>query len=248
MRPHYIIGFLSTLLCLVLAVTPALAGNKRIMSIKAAKVMAERALVESIYGLKLRAEERVEDMVAASFMGNAESKTSASIKGVEFEEVLYDETQDIAQVTASVRMPSITNVDGVTVDLQSKLFRRVGFGTSTPSAAGPLQALRAAELDAYKELIKNLVGFELESHTTVENFMLQSDLVKTKVMATLFLAELTEYGWTPEGDAFVKMQLNLSEAGQMLGQNLITDRDIIEVEGMGAQVDDFSEVNGGSNQ
>jgi hypothetical protein len=228
----------------MLTAGPVLAGNKRIMSVHTAKVMAERALVESMYGLKLRAEERVEDMVAASFIGNAESKTSAQIKGVVFEEVIYDATQDIAQVTASVRMPSITNIDGLTVDLQNKLFRRVGFGTSTPSAAGPLQALRAAELDAYKELIKTLVGFELESHTTVENFMLKSDMVKTKVMATLFMAELTEYGWTPEGDAFVKMQLNLKEASEMLGENLITDREIIEVEGQGAQVDDFTSANG----
>jgi hypothetical protein len=93
-------------------------------------------------------------------------------------------------------------------------------------------------------LIKQLVGFELESHTTVENFMLTSDTVKTKVMATLFMAQLTEYGWTPQGDAYVKMQLDLKEASQILGQNLITDREVIEVEGQGAQTDDFTEANG----
>lgn len=229
--------------CVLLAVSPALAGNKRIMTVKAAKVMAERALVESVYGLKLRAEERVEDMVAASFLGNTESKTSAQIKGIVFEEVIYDADRDIAQVTASVKIPSITNIDGQTVSFGNKLFRRVGFATSTPKSAGPLKAMRAAELDAYKELIKQLVGFELESHTTVENFMLTSDLVKTKVMATLFMAELTEYGWTPEGDAYVKMQLNLKDASEILGQNIMTDREIIDVEGQGAQEDDFSSAN-----
>jgi len=244
MRPNRIANVIICIISLLLATSSAWAGNKRIMSVKAAKVMAERALVESVYGLKLRAEERVEDMVAASFIGNTESKTSAQIKGVTFVEVIYDADQDIAQVTASVQVPEITNVDGVTVDLKNKVFRRVGFATSTPSEAGPLRALRAAELDAYKELIKQLVGFELESHTTVENFMLTSDLVKTKVMATLFMAELTEYGWTPEGDAFVKMQLNLREASDILGQNLITSSDIIEVEGQGAQTDDFTKANG----
>ncbi|OHB33078.1 MAG: hypothetical protein A2X84_02560 [Desulfuromonadaceae bacterium GWC2_58_13] len=244
MLPNRTASFVIFVVCLFLSTSSAWAGNKRIMSVKAAKVMAERALVESVYGLKLRAEERVEDMVAASFIGNTESKTSAQIKGITFEEVVYDATQDIAQVTASVRVPQITNIDGVTVELKDKLFRRVGFATSTPSAAGPLQALRAAELDAYKELIKQLVGFELESHTTVENFMLTSDLVKTKVMATLFMAQLTEYGWTPEGDAYVKMQLNLKEASEILGQNLITDSEIIEVEGQGAQTDDFTKANG----
>lgn len=244
MPSKYPVFFLAVLSCLMLVATPAMAGNKRIMSVKAAKVMAERALVESVYGLKLRAEERVEDMVAASFIGNTESKTAAQIKGIVFEEVIYDAKQDIAQVTASVKMPSITNIDGQTVNLGNKVFRRVGFATSTPKEAGPLKALRAAELDAYKELIKQLVGFELESHTTVENFMLTSDVVKTKVMATLFMAELTEYGWTPEGDAYVKMQLNLKEASEVLGQNIITDREIIDVEGQGAQVDDFTAANG----
>ncbi len=244
MPSKYPVFFLAVLSCLMLVATPAMAGNKRIMSVKAAKVMAERALVESVYGLKLRAEERVEDMVSASFIGNTESKTAAQIKGIVFEEVIYDANQDIAQVTASVKMPSITNIDGQTVNLGNKVFRRVGFATSTPKAAGPLKALRAAELDAYKELIKQLVGFELESHTTVENFMLTSDVVKTKVMATLFMAELTEYGWTPEGDAYVKMQLNLKEASEVLGQNIITDREVIDVEGQGAQVDDFTAANG----
>lgn len=234
---------LAILSCLLLVATSALAGNKRVMSVKAAKVMAERALVESVYGLKLRAEERVEDMVAASFIGSTESKTAAQIKGIVFEDVVYDTKKDIAQVTASVKVPSITNVDGQTVNFGNKLFRRVGFATSTPKAASPLKALRAAELDAYKELIKQLVGFELESHTTVENFMLTSDSVKTKVMATLFMAELTEYGWTPEGDAYVKMQLNLKDASEVLGQNILTDREIIDVEGQGAQEDDFTAAN-----
>ncbi len=223
----------------VLAI-PAQAGNKRIMAVKAAKVVAERALVESIYGLKLRAEEKVVDMVAASFSGNTESKTSAQIKGITYEEVIYDAEQDIAQVTAIVSLPSITNIDGNFVDLQGKVFRRVGFASSTPAMAGPLRALRAAEIDAYKELIKKLVGFELESHTTVENFILTSDVVKTKVMATLFMTELNEYGWTSDGNAFVKMQLNLRDASQMLGENIISDSDVIEVEGQGAQVDDFA--------
>jgi hypothetical protein len=75
------------------------AGNKRIMSTRAAKVMAERALVESVYGLKVRSTEEVQDMVAASFIGKTESKTSARIKGIKFEEVVYDSEKDIAKVT-----------------------------------------------------------------------------------------------------------------------------------------------------
>ena len=218
------------LLCIGISVlTPPLwAGNRRIMSIRAAKVLAERALVESVYGLKVKCSETVEDMVAASFEGKTESKTMAQIKGIVYEDVCYDAEKDIAKVTAAVSLDSITNIDGETVDLNNKVFRRVAFATSTPSMAKPIRALRAAELDAYAQLAKRIVGFNLESHTTVENYMLKSDLVKTKVLATLYLAELVGYGWDDSGDAYVSMTLNVDEVSQMLGEAVVGKGEVRE--------------------
>ncbi|MEN8263352.1 MAG: hypothetical protein ABFR82_07810 [Nitrospirota bacterium] len=218
------------------------AGNKRIMSTRAAKVLAERALVESVYGLKVRATEEVQDMIAASFIGRTESKTSARISGVKFEEVIYDAQKDIAKVTATVQLANIENIDGQVMDLQNKVFRRVAFATSTPSQAGPLQALRAAEVDAYKQLAKRVVGFTLESQTTVENYILKSDTVKTKVLATMYLAQLTDYGWDDAGDAYVKMSLDIAAISEILGEEIVSDEKVIEVEGAGAQVDDFKKA------
>jgi hypothetical protein len=229
-------------LAVLMMTTGTWAGNKKIMSIRAAKVLAERALVESVYGLKVRATEEVQDMVAASFVGTTQSKTSARIKGVKFEEVVYDGEKDIAKVTAIVSLPSIENIDGEVLDLQGKIFRRVAFATSTPAQAGPLKALRAAELDAYKQLVKEIVGFTLESQTTVENYMLKSDSVKTKVLATMYMAQVTEFGWDEEGNAFVKMSLNANEIGAMVGEPVMDGQELIEVEGMGAQQDDFSQA------
>ncbi len=236
---HMIIALIALIL---MAPGPASAGNKKIMSIKMAKVLAERALVESLYGLKVRATEEVEDMVASSFQGSTESKTSARISGINFDEVVYDPEKDIAKVTASAALDSITNIDGDTINLQGKVFRRVAFATSTPASAGPLRAMRAAELDAYKQLVKRIVGFTLESQTTVENYMLKSDMVKTKVLATMYMSELSDYGWDENGDAFVKMKLNVKEVGNMLGESVVGAEEVIEVEGMGAHQDDFSQA------
>ena len=211
------------------------------MSIRAAKVLAERALVESIYGLKIRATEQVADMVAASFDGKTESKTSAKIKGISFDEVIYDRQKDIAKVTASVSLPSITNIDGVEMNLHNKVFRRVAFATSTPAMANPLKALRAAELDAYTQLVKRIVGFTLESQTTVENYMLKSDTVTTKVLATTYLAEVNDFGWDETGDAFVKMSLDVKAVSEMMGQAVVGEGEIITVEGAGAQDNDFQQ-------
>ncbi len=221
------------------------AGNKKIMSTRAAKVLAERALVESVYGLKVRATEQVQDMIASSFIGKTESKTSARISGVKFEEVIYDAQKDIAKVTATVQLDSIENIDGQIMDLKNKVFRRVAFATSTPSQAGPLKALRAAEVDAYKQLVKRVVGFTLESQTTVENYMLKSDMVKTKVLATIYLAQMTDFGWDDAGDAYVKMSLDIAAISEILGEEIAGDDKFIEVEGAGAQVDDFKKAQSG---
>ena len=70
------------LFCLLVLPNGAWASNKRIMTINAAKVVAERALMETVYGLKVRGNESVENMIATSYMGTAESKTEAQIVGV----------------------------------------------------------------------------------------------------------------------------------------------------------------------
>jgi len=229
-----------TLACISILSPFCWAGNKKIMSTRAAKVLAERAIVESVFGLKLRATETVEDLVAANFIGKTETKTSALIKGIKIEEVTYDAKKDLAKATASIKLDTISNIDGATVDLKGKVFQRVAFATSTPSQAGPVRALRAAELDAYKQMIKRVVGFTLESATIVENYMLTSDLVKTKVLATLYLAEVLDYGWDESGNAYVKMALNVKDASAVLGEDVVDTDALIEVEGQGAQTDDFT--------
>lgn len=218
------------------------AGNKKIMSTRAARVLAERAIVESVYGLKIRSSEEVIDMIAASFVGKTESKTSAEMQGIKIDEVIYDEEKDIAQATASISLDEITNIDGQTLNLNGKTFKRVAFATSTPANAGPIKALRAAELDGYKNLVKSVVGFTLESQTTVENYMLTSDVVKVKVMATTYLADLKDYGWDQEGNAYVKFRVNVKDIEELLGAKIPGAAEYVEVEGHGAATDDFSEA------
>jgi len=222
----------------------AQAGNKKIMTIRAAKVLAERGIVESIYGLKIRSTESVEDMIAAGFQGKTESKTKAEIRGIKIAEVVYDKERDIAKATATITLNKFVGIDGNELDFKGKTFTRVGFATSTPAMAGPLQALRAAELDAYKQLAKRIVGFTLESQTTVENYIMKSDLVKSKVLATIYLARVTDYGWDEDGNAYVKMAIDTDEVSDILGQKIVDVDKIIEVEGQGAQADDYSQAQG----
>jgi hypothetical protein len=63
-----------------------------------------------------------------------------------------------------------------------------------------LKALRVAQIDAYRALAERVYGFQLESGSTIFNYMLQSDAVKAKMAALLKGAtemskpEYTDYG------------------------------------------------------
>jgi hypothetical protein len=221
--------------------TPAWAGNKKLMTVNAAKVLAERAIVESVIGLRERATERVENMVAADY--RIDASTAAAIKGIEYEDIVYDPEKDIAKVTAKINVGRVINIIGRDIDYGDRTIRRTAFATSTPSMAGPLKALRAAELDAYKQLLKVIVGFRLESGSTVENFILQNDVVRTKLLAALWGAEMVGYRWDNEGDAFVKMQLRANYIRDILGQRIRDSfPDPLVAEGTGAQVNDYEQA------
>ena len=236
-------GRMFTIVLLVLALGIAsgvqAAGNKKMMTVQAAKTLAERALVESVIGLKIKSESSVEDMVAASF--RIESKTSANIKEIEYTDIVYDSQKDIAKVTAQVKLGSVITILGTKVSYPDKVVQRVAFATSTRENAAHLQALRAAELHAYEQLAKKLVGMHIDSDTTVQDFVLQNDSVKSDVMAAVFGARLVEYSWDADGNATVKLSIKADDVRDILGQHIVSDGPEITVEGTGAPYDELSE-------
>ena len=242
MISRHIKAFLVLIGCVTLLVPNVWAGNKKMMAIMAAKNDAMRGLTEQVYGLKVRSSEEVKNMTADSYVGKTDSKTSATLSGIKITDVIYDSQKDIAKATATMTASEIVNIEGANVALNGKLFKHVGFGTSSPQNAGPLKALRAAQIDAYKQLAQQIAGFTLESQTSVENYMLKSDLIQTKVQASLALAEIVDFGWDNSGDAYVKMILKVDEVAAMLGEAVVGAGEIIEVEGQGAVQDDFKKA------
>lgn len=242
MISRHIKVFLVLIVCVALLVPDVWAGNKKMMAIMAAKNDAMRGLTEQVYGLKVRSSEGVKNMTADSYVGKTDSKTSATLSGIKITDVIYDSQKDIAKATATMTASEIVNIEGANVALNGKVFKHVGFGTSSPQNAGPLKALRAAQIDAYKQLAQQIAGFTLESQTSVENYMLKSDLIQTKVQASLALAEIVDFGWDNSGDAYVKMILKVDEVAAMLGEAVVGAGEVIEVEGQGAVQDDFKKT------
>lgn len=193
-------------------------GQKKLMSVRAAEEAARRALVESITGLNMTSSAEVKDMVAGGFTVNAD--VDAAITRVEFVESTYDPEKDIAMVKAAINAATLTVVTDKKVDLGNRRFARIGFGTSTPASAPALQALRAAEIDAYRQLAEYFSGIKIVGKTTVKDYVLESDSIKATFGAALYGANLAAedpFGFQDD-TAYMKLTLTVGDVEDILGQ------------------------------
>lgn len=225
---------------LVIMTATAWAGNKKMMTVNAAKVLAEQAVIESVVGLKIRATDKVENLVATHM--KIEAKTAAEVKGINYTDIVYDPAKDIAKATAELPADRVRNIVGGDIRYGNMVIRRVALASSSPEMVGPLKALRAAEMDAYKQLAKQIVGFKLADDTTVENYILTNDTVRAKVLVAIWGAELASYRWDDAGDAYVTLRLKTAIVEDVMGQRVNHQGEVIEAEGKGAQHDDFSDA------
>ena len=85
-----------------------------------------------------------------------------------------------------------------------------GFGTPPAGAYGSkasIMARRAAIVDAQRNLAEQVNGVQVDAETTVENFVISSDLVKTKVSALIKGAMVVEEQMMPDGAYRVVMSM-----------------------------------------
>ena len=224
---------------LVAPMAVSAAGNKQLMTIQKSRDLARRAIVESVVGLKIRSNALWASRPSDYY--TIESKVAAAIKGVKFDRIQYDKEKDIAKATAYIQLGSVVNIIGKQVDFQDQVIRRTAFATSTPTYMPQLNALRAAELNAYDEMAKLIVGQKIKSETRVKNFVLENDKVRTKTLAAIWGSEVKEFGWTEDGNAFVTLRLNARWVQDIVGQRIeYTEDNYVEATGYGSPVDDYS--------
>ncbi len=235
---------LACMFSLTLTAEPQMSPQaKKLNSTACAKVLAERNIVETVYGVKLKFSEEVSNLLEGTFLGDVQTKTGQrQIKGIDFEPVQYDAVNDIAQATATLKLSNIADIVDKEFNIDKfpdKVIKRTAFATSTPDTAKKISAIRAAEIDAYKNLYKKIGGFTLESNTKIENFILKSDSVKASVIGALMGADFVGFSWEGKGAdavATVKLRVNVKELNEMLGEKIVSyDKEFVEAEGQGAQ-------------
>ncbi|MBN2103125.1 LPP20 family lipoprotein [bacterium] len=100
------------------------------------------------------------------------------------------------------------------VDWTNQMIRATGIGAANPNlplAAQRSGAIRAAKLDAYRNLLEIVKGVNLTSETTVENAMLLSDVIQTRVDGVLRGARMVgEPKYMSTGDVEVEVEAPLT--------------------------------------
>lgn len=72
-----------------------------------------------------------------------------------------------------------------------------------------LKVKRAAEVLAYRKLAEMVMGFEITSETTVEDFMTEGDVVATRLNAYLRHVKINKYTYRPDGIIEAEVEMTL---------------------------------------
>lgn len=108
-----------------------------------------------------------------------------------------------------------------------------GYGAAAQSANptyGRLMARRAAVVDAYRQLAEAVQGVNVDAQTTVQNMIVTSDVINTRVNAVINGARIMSEQALPEGGYEVTMQMPVfggqnSLAAAVLPQTLPQERE-----------------------
>lgn len=102
------------------------------------------------------------------------------------------------------------------VDWTTGVVTAVGIGAPPANAANPAQsramAERAAQVVAYRNLLEAIKGVRVDSTTTVENFMVTSDVIKTQVSGFVQGATIMDKKYMSDGSVEVTVGMKLTGA------------------------------------
>lgn len=99
------------------------------------------------------------------------------------------------------------------VNWTQQVVRCTGIGAPNPNmpmAAQRAAALQAAKLDALRNLLETIKGVNLTSQTTVENAMLVSDVIRTRVEGALQGFRVVDTRYMSTGDVEVDVEIPIT--------------------------------------
>ncbi len=120
----------------------------------------------------------------------------------------------IIVVTCSAQTVSESIGDRSSIDWTNQTIQATGIGI-TGGAGGRPGQIRAAELDALRQILETIKGMRLNSETTVENFMMSSDIIRTRVEGTVKnFRRVGDPVYLSNGDIEVTVEMDLRGTGK----------------------------------
>lgn len=121
-----------------------------------------------------------------------------------------------AQLQGSIRDVETPAGSSGKIDWSTGMISAVGIGAPPANPANPAQARamaeRAAQVVAYRNLLESVKGVQVDSQTTVENFMVTSDVIRTQVSGFVQGAMIMDKKYMSDGSVEVTVGMKLTGA------------------------------------
>jgi len=113
------------------------------------------------------------------------------------------------------------------VNYQDGYIESVGTGAPPENTYGKPQArpmaLRAAQVDAYRNLLETVQGVQIDSKTTIKDFVVESDEIKTAISGIVKGAAIVKKEYLSDGTVEVTVRMPLSGVARAIIPQAIAD-------------------------
>lgn len=191
-------------------------ANQRLQYMRAAEMDAARILAERVAGIALEGETTVKDLAAAD--DSIKGALSATLKGIKTTEGPTYCDDGRVEVVRAVNLRSLLAVIVQKTGKGVKSYKKTVDETidalgnaAIPGSLGQkhVMAKRAAEMDVYRRLAERVMGVKVSAETSVKDFAVQSDEIKSDITASIKNAEITAIAYNTDGTASVTAKLKV---------------------------------------
>lgn len=113
------------------------------------------------------------------------------------------------------------------INYQDGYIEAVGIGAPPEQAYGKPNArpmaLRAAQVDAYRNLLETVQGVQIDSKTTVKDFVVESDVINTAISGMVKGAQVLKKEYMSDGTVEVTVRMPLSGVAKAIIPQAIAD-------------------------
>lgn len=210
---------------------------RRLQYVRAAEMDATRILAERIMGICLDGETTVKDLAAAD--DRVKGALSATLKGVKtVGKPVYHEDGRV-EVIRAVKMRTLvesinqklgSDASFISREYITEEIEALG-NAAIPESDGKarVMAKRAAELDVYRRLAERVAGVQITSDSTMKDFVVESDEIKSAFSNLVKSAEITSIAYLDDNSAEVTASMKVGPLVKMVTKTVAQDGKVIKV-------------------